>query len=182
MPRNDWSFLNERLANNWLREIGHLAPCSNSAHLNVNGAYYGLYVAEEIEGTALLKRVLSRRRRRRSLQGRLQSRDQQADVANWTRLQQFWDAKDIAAIAQMVDLPNTVLEWAAEAVINDADGYYGGSHNFYIYDEGRRGTLASRRHRLRRSNGWRCSASLSYKQHPIYWWEGQPAQTPGRTT
>jgi hypothetical protein len=23
-----------------------------------------------------------------------------------------------------------------EAVINDADGYYGGAHNFYLYDQG----------------------------------------------
>ena len=38
-----------------------------------------------------------------------------------------------------MDLPSTVLEWAAEAAINDADGYYGGSHNFYLYDEGAKG-------------------------------------------
>src|SRR5262249_43638659 len=31
MPRDDWTFLNERIANNWLREIGIAAPCTNSA-------------------------------------------------------------------------------------------------------------------------------------------------------
>ncbi len=29
--------------------------------------------------------------------------------------------------------------WAAEALLNDADGYYGGSHNFYLYDQGAAG-------------------------------------------
>ena len=30
-------------------------------------------------------------------------------------------------------------EWAAEAMLNNADGYYGGYHNFFIYDQGAAG-------------------------------------------
>ena len=56
MPRSDWSFLNERLANTWFREIGLMAPCSNSARLNVNGAYYGLYAAEESKDATLVSK------------------------------------------------------------------------------------------------------------------------------
>src|SRR5579863_2322934 len=42
MPRDDWTFLNDRIGNNWFREIGLMAPCSNSAMFTINGAYYGL--------------------------------------------------------------------------------------------------------------------------------------------
>ena len=31
------------------------------------------------------------------------------------------------------------MTWAAEALLNDADGYYGGFHNFYLYDQGPEG-------------------------------------------
>ena len=37
-------------------------------------------------------------------------------------------------MAAIVDLEASVTEWAAEALLNDGDGYYGGGHNFYIYD------------------------------------------------
>ena len=55
MARDDWTFLNERIGNNWFREIGLLAPCSNSATVTVNGTFYGLYVAEEGVNKSLLK-------------------------------------------------------------------------------------------------------------------------------
>ena len=77
MPRSDWSFLNERLANTWFREIGLMAPCTNSARLNVNGAYYGLYANEESKDATLVSSVLSGQRRRRSVQGRRHRRDEQ---------------------------------------------------------------------------------------------------------
>ena len=59
---------------------------------------------------------------------------------NWPRAAAAAAAPPTSASLQpLVDLPNTVLEWAAEAVVNDADGYYGGAHNYYIYDEGAAG-------------------------------------------
>ena len=55
-------------------------------------------------------------------------------MPNKDRLRMFWAAADIGAAAAVVDLEASVLEWAAEAMLNDGDGYYGGGHNFYIYD------------------------------------------------
>ena len=55
MPRDDWTFINDRIGNNWLREIGQTAPCANNAKLTINGDYYGLYISEGSVGTALLK-------------------------------------------------------------------------------------------------------------------------------
>ena len=52
MPRSDWTFLHDRLSHAWLRQIGITAGCAASARLEINGAYYGLYVAEETSSTA----------------------------------------------------------------------------------------------------------------------------------
>ena len=67
---------------------------------------------------------------------------------------------------KVIDLPHSVLEWAADALLNNGDGYYGGAHNFFIYDQG----LAA---------GWVWLPAdtdatfdwLGYaNDHPIYWW------------
>ena len=47
MPRSDWTFLHDRLAHAWLRQSGIAAGCAASARVEINGAYYGLFVAEE---------------------------------------------------------------------------------------------------------------------------------------
>jgi len=180
MPRTDWSFLSERLSNNWFREIGIMAPCSNSARLNVNGSYYGLYVAEESKNSTLVQEFFPGNAGGDLFKGGSIAETNKL-TADWTRLRQLWNANDIAGVEQIVDLPNSVLEWAAEAAINDADGYYGGSHNFYIYDQGARGYtwLPSD---VDTTFAWtELFSSLSYKQHPIFWWEGQSLpQPPGQ--
>jgi len=182
MPRGDWSFLNERLSNTWLRQIGIMAPCSNSARLNVNGTYYGVYASEGPVNGALIQQFFPGNAKGDLFKGGSVAETNKA-TANWTRLQQLWADNDIAAVEQIVDLPSTVLEWAAEAAINDADGYYGGSHNFYVYDEGAKGYtwLPSD---VDTTFAWtELFSSLSFMQHPIYWWEGQPAavvQPPGQ--
>ena len=61
------------------------------------------------------------------------------ETPNWDRLTTFKNATDIAAVMAIVDLESSVREWAGEALINNADGYYGGNHNFYIYDPGAKG-------------------------------------------
>ena len=55
MPRSDWTFLHERLANSWWRQRWVMAPCSNSGRLFINGSYYGLYVVEDHVGHSLVK-------------------------------------------------------------------------------------------------------------------------------
>jgi hypothetical protein len=58
-----------------------------------------------------------------------------------------------------------LLSWTAEALLNDADGYWGGDHNFFIYDEGAKGFVFFP-HDL--------DSSLDYlgrfDSDPITWW------------
>ena len=181
MPRDDWTFLNDRIGNNWFREIGLMAPCSNSAMFTVNGSYYGLYVAEGSIATALLKQYYPGNSGGDLFKGGTEA---QTDVttANWTRLQQLLSATDIATLQGLTDLPNTVLEWAAEAVVNDADGYYGGSHNYYVYDEGQSGYVWIPEHTDSALEWLEIFApSVSYKEHPLYWWAGRVAPDPPGT-
>jgi hypothetical protein len=175
MPRDDWTFINERIGNNWLREIGLVAPCSNSATFTVNGAFYGLYVAEESVNGGLLKTFLPGNYGGDLFKGGTEAKTNVANV-NWPRLQQLGAAADIATLQSLADLPNTVLEWAAEAVVNDADGYYGGSHNYYIYDQGQPGWLWIADHTDSALEWLELFApSVSYKEHPLYWWAGRVA-------
>ena len=173
MPRDDWTFLNERIGNNWFREIGIAAPCSNSAMLDVNGEYYGLYVAEGSVNESLLAEFFPANPTGDLFKGGTEAQTNTAGP-NWGRLQSLEQAADLASLQPLVDLSGTVLEWAAEAVINDADGYYGGAHNYYVYDEGTAGFVWLPDHADSSLEWLELFSSLSYKQHPIFWWVGRP--------
>jgi hypothetical protein len=95
---------------------------------------------------------------------------------NTARQSAFWAAHDITAMAAVVDIDASVAEWAAEALLNDGDGYYGGGHNFYIYDYpglGYRWLIDD----ADATFAWIGRSDLS----PIYWWAGRSTQqTPGQ--
>ena len=38
MPRDDWTFMHDRISQAWLRQDGIMAPCSVNARLDINGA------------------------------------------------------------------------------------------------------------------------------------------------
>ena len=95
MPRDDWTFINDRIGDNWLREIGLPAPCANNAQFTVNGAYYGLYVAEGSDGTALLKQFFPGNSSGDLFKGGTEAQTN-TTTANWTKLQQLNAATDIA--------------------------------------------------------------------------------------
>jgi hypothetical protein len=85
-----------------------------------------------------------------------------------TRLKQFWNATDIAAVQAIVDVRASIASWAAECMLNDGDGYWGGAHNFYLYDQGAKGYV------------WIPSdvdATFNYLSkhtiNPFYWWIGR---------
>ena len=72
-------------------------------------------------------------------------------------------------------------EWAGEALINNADGYYGGNHNFYIYDTGAKGFVFLPND-TDATFDWLTQFDLTpSNQHPVFFWEGraQPAAAPG---
>jgi hypothetical protein len=180
IPRDDWTFLNDRVGNNWLRKVGIAAPCTSSAKLMINGSYYGLYDIEDGVNVSLLKDFFGGNFGGDLFKGGTEA-DTNLNTANWTRLEQLRAATTISSMQPLVDLPNTVLEWAAEAVVNDADGYYGGAHNFYLYDEGAAGYVWLPDHTDSAFEWTEMFTPLSYKQHPIFWWAGRPSAEPPPT-
>jgi CotH kinase protein/Putative metal-binding motif len=171
MPQNDRTFLQERLAFTAMQELfGQAAPCANSARLSINGQYYGLYVVEEHVGGAFIKRVYPDAATGDLFEGGSTPKTNEL-MPDRARLNAFWDAADIASMAAVVDLEATVAEWAAEAMLNNADGYYGGRHNFFIYDYPGRG------YRWLLDDGDATFAWMDRSDaHPIYWWIGRTSQ------
>ena len=164
MPPIDPTFLRSRIANSWLRSIGIPAFCATSARLFVNGAYYGLFDAEERAGNHYVKEFFPDNR-----DGDLFKSGHEAETnettANWSRLQQFWEADSPNDLAAIVDIPRSLKSWAAEAILNDGDGYWGGGHNFLIYDQGAPGFVFL---------PYDLDATLEFLRKftddPVYWW------------
>ena len=173
IARDDWTFLNERVGNNWFREIGLAAPCSNSATVAVNGAFYGLYVAEESVDKSLLEAFFPGNADGDLFKGGTEPHTN-TNNPNWAKLGALNQATDMATLSGLVDLPNTVLEWAAEAVVEDADGYYGASHNYWLYDEGQPGYVWLLDHTDSAFEWAELFTPLGPRQHPLYWWAGRP--------
>jgi hypothetical protein len=174
MPRDDWTFINNRIGDNWLRKIGLTAPCANNATFTVNGTYYGLYVLEGTIKKALLEQYFPNDYSGDLFKGGTLP-ETNTTSPNWARLNALNAATDIATLRTLVDIPNTVLEWAAEAVTEDCDGYYGGSHNYFIYDQGTPGWVWINDHTDSALEWAEVFTGVSYKEHPIYWWAGRIA-------
>ena len=164
MPPIDPTFLRSRIANSWLRSIGIPALCATSAKLFVNGDYYGLFDAEERAGNHYVKEFFPD-----NSGGDLFKSGQEAETnethASWSRLHQFWAVDSPNDLAAIVDIPRSLKSWAAEAVLNDGDGYWGGGHNFLIYDQGAAGYVFL---------PYDLDATLEFLRRftddPIYWW------------
>ena len=84
-------------------------------------------------------------------------------------------------MSAIVDIEASLVSWAAEALLNSADGYYGGFHNFLIYDQGAKGFVFLPQD-TDATFDWLALFDLpGARNHPIFWWEGRavPAPTPG---
>ncbi|HVV52021.1 MAG TPA: CotH kinase family protein [Polyangia bacterium] len=179
MPRDDWTFMHDRLSQAWLRQVGIMAPCSASAMLNINGAYYGLYVLEQSVGDGTVRAFFPNNPGGDLWKGAVQLETNTA--GNTTRLKMFKAAEDLGSLAAIMDIQGSLRAWAAEATINDADGYYNGSHNFYLYDQGTAGFIFQPQDT---DSTWDWLETFDLpgaKDHPIYFWSSraQPAPTPG---
>ena len=179
MPRSDWTFMHDRLAHTWLRQSGILASCVANARLMINGTFYGLYVVEEDVGRGTIKQFFPG-----NADGDLWSggekiaSNKQPDVS---RIDAFWAATDLASMSAIVDVKGSVSTWAAEALLNNADGYYGGMHNFYLYDQGSSGFIFLP-HDTDATFDWLALFDLpGAGDHPVFWWEprAKPAPLPG---
>lgn len=140
MPRDDRTFLRQRLALAFLRDLALPAQCANSARVEINGAYYGLYTGMEAMDRELLQRAFPG-----AGEGDLWKYGRQLvtneETATSTRRDALFAATTVAEVRALADLDHAVRAWAAEAMLPDADGYYGANNNFHLYDHPERGFL-----------------------------------------
>jgi hypothetical protein len=99
-------------------------------------------------------------------------------AGNTARLQQFDNAHDLTSLAAIMDIPGSLSSWAAEALINDSDGYYNGDHNFYLYDEGAAGFLFQPQDTDSTWDWLETFDDPGAKDHPVYWWYSRAQPTP----
>jgi ribosomal protein S19 len=180
MPRSDWSFMHERLANNWFRKLGIMAACSSSVRIVINGQYYGVYVNEETVGHHLVADFFSANSKGDLFKGGVQA-DTNKMSPNFARLATWSAATTIPSMLTIIDLPSSLLEWAGDALIGNGDGFYGGDHNWYIYDQGAAGYVWLPAD-TDSSFDWLSlslpGSTLSIDDHPIYWWVGRMGARP----
>ena len=141
MPRTDETFLRQRLALYALRRLDVPAQCAGSARLHVNGEYYGLYTSLE----RMDKEYIQRRWPEADdgdlwKGGRVIKTNE--ETFSWDRVDRLWHMTSTPEqLDELADMDASLDEWAAEAVIGDADGYYNGRANFYLYDHPQRGFI-----------------------------------------
>jgi Putative metal-binding motif/CotH kinase protein len=180
MPRDDWTFMHDRVSQAWLRQTGIMAPCSSSARLDINGSYYGLYVLEQGVGNGTVNAFFPANPHGDLWKGGVQAETNTASP-NVARLKQFQSATDLVSLSAIVDVPSSLTSWGAEALLNDSDGYYGGDHNFYLYDQGAAGYVFLPQD-TDSDLDWLATFDLpGATDHPVYWWSSraQPSPTPG---
>jgi hypothetical protein len=141
MPRSDRTFIRHRLALHYLRTAGTYAQCANNARLFINGEYYGLYSHIERLDKEFIQRHFPEADDGDLWEsGRVIKTNE--ETFTWDRIDALWhDADSPPELEAMADVDTSIYEWAAEAVAGDADGYYNGRANFYLYDHPVRGFI-----------------------------------------
>jgi hypothetical protein len=165
MPRNDQSFLRQRMAASYLRALGVPAPCANSAKLYINGAYYGLYTHLERQDKEFLQRLFPGQEEGDywDAGGTLITNEENMSLPH-PRYDALEDLTTVEELAALADMDETLLAWAGEAMIADVDGYWSGRHNFTLYDHPSRGFLWVP-HDLDSAIDW-----ADPRTDPIFWW------------
>jgi hypothetical protein len=165
MPRTDPSYLRQRLTLGYLRALGLPAQCANSARLLVNGAPYGLYTNLERPDSEFVQRLFPGQAMGDLWDGGWGLETNEATISQpHPRLDAWWAAMDVTALAAIADMDETLAEWAGEAMIADADGFWIGRHNFFLYDHPTRGWLWVP-HDLDATIDW-----VDVEVDPLYYW------------
>jgi hypothetical protein len=128
--------LRNRLALRFMRDVGVVAPCANNARLAINGEYYGIFTNLEKLDAVFLERTMA------DPTGDLWQRANwyhEAGPGDMVRLMLLQDPATLAELDAILDVEQALLTYAAEAVVPDADGGWGGGQNDYFYDDPERG-------------------------------------------
>jgi hypothetical protein len=134
------SYLRDRLAMSVFQDLDLPAPCVNHARLEVNGQFYGLYAHIEKIDREFLERNFEEPDGNLYKKGKEQKTNEDENPDD-ERSELFWDTHVLPAMEEMGDVDQWVKMWAVEAIIPDADGYWAGGQNFYLYDHPEKGFL-----------------------------------------
>jgi hypothetical protein len=176
MSRDDWTFMHDRLAHTWFRQSGIAVGCAVNARVEINGSYYGLFVVEETTNKRVIADYFPGHPDGDLWKGGVQPESKK--MPDWSRKDAYWAAADIATVSAIVDVDSSVKEWAGEALINNADGYYGGMHNFYVYDSGAKGFVFLPNDTDSTFDWLGLFDDVPFDDHPIYWWERRAPPQP----
>lgn len=138
MPRNDRTFLRQRLALSYLRDHGLPVQCANNARLVINGAYYGLFANMEHLDKEFIQRVFPQADEGDLWKGGYELKTNET-TSDWHRRDALYGATTVQQVEALADLPAALDTWAAEAMMPNGDGYYAGTYNYFLYDHPDRG-------------------------------------------
>ena len=173
LPHNDnLSVLHERLALSFMHDIGVTAQCANNAVVSVNGQFYGLFVNVEPPDATFLGRVYPGAGNG-DLFKTLWIRETHKSSGDDTRINMLRAANDYPTIASLIDVGESVGEWAAEAVLPHFDGFWGANHDYMVYDNPLTSSFVWLPHNL--------DPTFDYpipSLDPVYWWMQKPGITP----
>jgi hypothetical protein len=134
------SLMRDRLATSVYHDLGLPSSCVNHARLYINGQYYGAYQNIEKVDKEFLERNFVDPEHNLYKKGKVlktnRSHDPDTSVTH-----RWWAATTVAALEEVMDVEQFVTMLAAEAVFPNADGYWSGGWNFYLYDHPQRGLL-----------------------------------------
>lgn len=144
-PYYDPSLLSERLAFATLDDMGVTSSCANHARLHVNGELYGTYtILEPIDKEYLQRRFGDDDEGNLykfdygSAEMQLRTNEEEGDLQAYDELMAI---DTYAGVEQAFDLEQAMPVWAAESVLLQADGFWAGSLNFYLYEHPTRGWM-----------------------------------------
>lgn len=115
------------------RQGGLPHPCAASATLTVNGEYYGLYTSIEFLDHEWLERSFGDEGATGTLWKYGYDAVSNADASTGV-VDEFNATTDPDTLATLGDPAQWLLEWAAEVVVGDDDGYWCCDHNYYLYE------------------------------------------------
>lgn len=132
-PWYDQTMLHERLAFAMFQWRGLPYSCANSARLQINGSYYGLYSnVERVDHEYLERNFEDASGNLYQAGGELKTNE---DIGNTQDITSLQAARTVEELDALMDLDEALAEWATEAVIPAMDNYWAGVEiNYYLYD------------------------------------------------
>ena len=175
MPRSDWTFMHDRLAHAWFRQVGIAAGCAANARVEINGSYYGLFVAEENTNKRVLAEFFPDSPA--AVCGRRASSPRRTRCPTASRQTAFMHAADIATVSAIVDLdPRSGV--GGRGADQQRRRLLRRQPQLLHLRPGREGVrLPAQRHRL--DFDWMGTFDQTpSNDHPIYWWERRAPPQP----